>query len=506
MSNLKVKTARGSMFMASLSLVMRPISMALAIVLLRLLNPADFGLLALAMILFNTANLITDLGLRPAIVQTKHDIRKVAHYAFVLVMLASMAMTGLVILLAPPIASFLGGGEELIPILRWMAVYITVDGLWIVPEALLRRELRFKQLGLSQIPGELASTLIAIPLALMGFGVWSLVIGNISGQLLRSALLWAYYRPWIWLKPQKWEREIVTSLFRYGLPTMGGGALRYIQTQIDTWLVGRNFGTTSVGYYGRAYDLTTRLSDMLTSSIFGNVLFPSYAKMQDDRPRLARAYLKSTNMVFLMIVPLSVGLAITASLLVPVLLGPKWLPMIPIWQIFALYGLTRPISTNASPIFLAVGEPKRNLTASLLLLAIMVPAILLVMRPYGVAAVALVVSGAHLVTMLFNVFQVNQILPGTARKTFTQSLPFFAAGGVMALGVYLLTEPILTVLGGKNIASLLAVVLVGALIYIAMTLLLQRALVLELYELFVKALGIDRRWPRLVPQRLRTSK
>lgn len=108
--------------------------------------------------------------------------------------------------------------------------------------------------------------------------------------------------------------------------------------------------------------------------------------------------------------------------------------------------------------------------------------------------------------MLFNVFQVNQILPGTGRKTFVQSLPFLASGGVMALGVYLLSGPITAAFGGTNVLSLVAIIIVGALIYIAVTLLLQRPLVMELYELLVKALGIDRRWPRLVPQRLRTSK
>ncbi len=506
MSNLKVRTARGSMFMAGLSLGMRPISMLLAIILLRLLNPPDFGLIAMSMILLNTANLFTDLGMRPAIVQTKYDIHKVAHYAFVLVMLTSMAVTGIVMLLAAPLANFLGGGADLVPVLRTMALVVTADGLWIVPEALLRRDLRFKQLGLAQIPSELASTIIAIIFAVLGFGVWSLVIGNIAAEVIRAILTWGFYRPWIWLKPRKWESEIVRSLLNFGVPTMGSGVLRYFQTQIDTLIVGRSFGATPVGYYGKAYDLTTRLSDMLTSSIFGNVLFPSYAKLQDDKPRLARAYLKSTNMVLLMIVPMSVGLAIVAPILVPVLLGAKWLPMIPLWQIFALYGITRPISTNASPIFLAVGQPRRNISASLVLLAIMIPLIFLMMGPWGITGVALAVSLAHTVTMLFNVFQVNQILPGTGRKTFVQSLPFLASGGVMALGVYLLSGPITAAFGGTNVLSLVAIIIVGALIYIAVTLLLQRPLVMELYELLVKALGIDRRWPRLVPQRLRTSK
>ncbi len=489
--------------MTAISFGIRPISMLLAIWLARLLTPSDFGLVGLAMIVFNAANLFTDLGMRPTVVQTKEDINKVAHYAFVLVMAASIAFTVVSIIAAGPIARLLGGSEGLVAVIRWMAVYVAIDGLWIIPEALLRRDLRFKELGLSQLPGELASTIISIALALSGFGLWSLVIGNCAGQLLRSALLWWYYRPWIWLRPQKWDKEILRGMFKFGLPSMGNGLLRYSQAQIDTFVIGRQLGAFSVGIYNRALNLTGRLSDMLTTSIFGNVLFPSYAKIQDDRPRLARAYLKSSKMVFLMIVPVSVGLAITAPLLVPVLLGPQWTPMIVVWQIFSLYGLLRPIVSNAAPLFQAVGQPQRNLTSGLLLFAVKLPLILLLVGPFDVEGVAVAVTIATLIGMLFNVFQVNQILPGTAVKTFTQSLPFFLAGGLMALGVLLLQQPIIVLAGGENLLALGLIIFVAALIYIVAILIFQWALVLELYELLIKALGLDRRWPRLLPARLR---
>lgn len=480
--------------------------MILAIVLARLLVPEDFGLLALAMILVNAANYFTDLGMRPTVVQTREDINKVAHFAFVIVMTASVAFTILAALAAGPLARALGGDEQLIPVLRWMTLYITLDGLWVIPEALLRRRLKFKQLGLSQIPAELSATLIAIPLALAGFGVWSLVIGQLLGQVTRIALLWFFARPWFLLRPQKWDIRIIKGMFRYGLPSMGSGMTKYAQNQIDTLIVGRRLGPASVGIYSKAFQLTTRLADMLTTAVFGNVLFPSYAKMQDDKPRLSRAYLLSNKLVILIITPVAIGLAITAPLLVPVMLGPQWTPMIPIWQIFSLYGLTRPISTNAAPLFSAIGQPRRNLTASVVLISVMVPALLLLIGPYQATGAALAVGLANVVAMLFNVFQVNQVLPGTAWKTLVQSLPFFLAAGLMALGVVLLQRPIVQLAGGENIFALVAIIVIAAAIYLGIVLLIQRPLVIELTELAIKALGIDRRWPRLVPARLRHGK
>lgn len=501
MSNLKVRAARGGMYMAAMSFGLRPISMILAVILARLLAPADFGLLALAMIVFNMVNYFTDLGMRPTVVQTKEDINKVAHFAFVIVMAASIAFTMLIILLAQPLTTLLGGSPELVDILRWMSLYVTIDGLWIIPEALLRRDMRFKQLSLSHIPGELASSLIAIPLAIAGFGVWSLVIGHLAGKFLQVIIVWIFYRPWIWLRPQKWDRDIVRGMLRFGLPSMGSGLTKFFQNQIDTLIVGRQLGTTAVGLYNKAFTLTTRLSDMLTTSIFGNVLFPSYSRIQDDKPRMARAYLKSTSMVFLIIVPVSIGLAITAPLLVPVLLGPRWVPMIPVWQLFSLYGLTRPISTNSAPIFSASGQPRRNMTASLVLIAVMVPLILLLIDPYGITGAALAVSLANLVAMGFNVYQVNQILPGTGAKSLLQGVPFMIAGGIMALGVLLIQQPLINLAGGENILALILIIVVAALIYLAAILILQRALVVEIYTLLIQALGFDRRWPRLLPSR-----
>lgn len=176
------------------------------------------------------------------------------------------------------------------------------------------------------------------------------------------------------------------------------------------------------------------------------------------------------------------------------------------WQIFSLFGLTRPVSSNSAPIFLATGQPGRNLTASLVLLGTLVPLLLLLIEPYGAVGAAVAVSIASVIAMLFNVWQVNQILPGTAVKTFTQSLRFFLAGGLMGAVVWFTNDAIITLAGGENLLSLLLVILVAAAVYIGAILLLERALILELYELLIKALGLDKRWPRLLPAHLRSGK
>jgi O-antigen/teichoic acid export membrane protein len=505
MSNLKMKTVRGSMITAAALLGIRPITMIFDIILLRLLVPEVFGLIALGMILINMTNLFTDLGMRQAIVQTRHDIKKVTQYAFIIVITGSVLVNLLVILFAPPLARLLGGGQPLVPVIIALSFIITIDGLWVVPDGILRRNLRFKEMALAQFVSDLIGSLTSIILAYLGFGVWSLVIGSITGKSLRGLLLWFYARPWFWLRPQGWDREVAESVVRFGVPTTGSGMLRYFSTQWDTWFVGRTLGLTAVSFYSRAFDLTTRISDILTNTLFGQVLFPSYARLQDDRPRLARAYLKSTSLVLMLMVPVSLGLLVTAPLLVPVLLGDQWRPMIPVWQIFCVYGLTRPISTNSSPLFLAAGKPKNNVTASLVVIGVMVPLVVLLIGPYGILGAATGVVVAYTVAMFFNIYQAERLLPGSARKTLFQSLPFLLAGGLMSAAILLAWDAVIALTGDENALALILLIALGALTYLAVVLVVQRPLIVELYELTISALGLDRRWPRLAARRPRPT-
>ena len=194
-----MKTARGSMITAATLLGIRPITMIFDIILLRLLVPADFGLLAMAMILLNTTNLFTDMGMRQVVVQTRHDVKKVSQYAFIIVMVGSVLVNLLVIVFAGPLANLFGGGQPLVPIIIALSFIITIDGLWVVPDGLMRRNLRFKQLAMAQFISDLVGSITSIIFAYMGFGVWSLVIGSLTGKTLRGVMLWAYARPWSWL-------------------------------------------------------------------------------------------------------------------------------------------------------------------------------------------------------------------------------------------------------------------------------------------------------------------
>lgn len=487
--SLKVKTAQGSMLMGLSLLASRPITVAMGIVLLRLLSPEDFGTVALAMILVNSSNMFTDLSMRSAVIQSEEDIAKIAWYAFIIVNATSILAYILVYIFALPISQFLGGDASTVPVLRTLGLIIVLDGLWTIPEALMTRDMAFKQISWIKVVPEIAYGAVAIVLALMGFGVYSLVWGTLLAELLRVVFCWWKSTPRYYLRPQPWDWDLVRGLFRFALPATSSSMLWWVVRNVDDWYVSRSLGTAALGFYTKAYQTTSRLILLFTGTLFGSVLQPSYAKVQQQTDRLMRGYLKSTNMVMLIMAPISFGLAVLAHTIVLVLLGEKWLPMVVAWQVFSLYTLTKPISTNASPLFLAVGKPRYNLEGGVVLLVVMVPLMVLLMGPYGFVGVAIAVAVSHTIGMLYNVFRVNTLLPGSALKTLTGSLPFLAAGALMAVGVQMLRTPVYLLTGGENLFSLILLIGVGALIYLSLIVVLQRTFILELLELTNSALG-----------------
>jgi PST family polysaccharide transporter len=179
--------------------------------------------------------------------------------------------------------------------------------------------------------------------------------------------------------------------------------------------------------------------------------------------------------------------------------------MIPVWQLFCIYGLTRPISTNSSPLFLAVGKPRNNMIAALAVIVVMVPLVMLLAPRYGITGAAVGVVIAYSLAMVFNVYQVERILPGTARKTLLQALPFLLAGGLMSAAILGAEGIVVRLAGGENALSLIILIVLGALVYLAVVCLLQWPLMVELYELVITALRLDKRWPRLALHHPRTT-
>lgn len=470
------------MVMGVLTFALRPINLVATIVLARLLSPSDFGAVALAMVLLGTTNLFSGLGMGSAVIHSQAERGKVAFQAFIITVLTSTLLFVLTLVNAGWLAGVLGD-TEIAPVLAWLSLLILFNAWNIVPSALLKKDLLYGRVAYSSIGSQVTYTILAIILALLDFGIWSLVYAQLISALVGTVLDWILCPGWDWIKPKRIDWDLSRSLLRYGLNTTGGGLVGYFTTHWDDWLVGRQLGTAALGFYTKAFEFTNRLVTQLSGNIVGSVFFASFAQIQDNTERLSRAYLKSVRLISMMMFPIGLGILATGPLLVPVLLGDQWLPMIPALQVYALMVLTRPISANTSSIYMGVGKPGYALQAALVLSAIMVPLALLFL-PWGIVGVATAVVIADYFGLAYNLWRTNTILPGSARQSLRATLPILAIALIMFVAVQLLEGPIISWLGA-NLWSLLVLVGIGMAVYGLGAFLTQRPLLFEIIRLIL---------------------
>lgn len=481
MTSLKHQTFRGALFMGGSTITGRALSVVSGIVLARLLDPVQFGLISLCYIVLNVISLLAPLGLSTALVRYRGDRSRAAFQVFVSVMVTGSVSFLLVVFWRHDLARLLGN-PEVGDILPWMAILILLDMVGRAPEALLERELAFKRMSTIALSGEVVHAVVAIAMAAAGFGIWSLI----GAQLVRSAsgsfLCIIWYRSREWITPQPWDWSVMKELLRFGIRMVGSAAVTRFYLNVDNFVVGRELGAVALGFYGKAFSFTTSTVDNLNRTI-GTVLFPTYAKIQHDPQRLTQAYLKSLRMVSALTIPIASAFLVTAPVLVPSLLGVKWLPMVPVLQVLALMSVVKPISATAGSIFNALGKPGKNMSAGIVVSAVMLAGMFSLLR-FGTVGVAWAVVVAHVFGYFYNIYQMKKVLPGAARGMMPTVAPALAASVVMAGGMQLsrLLLPVPASDAG-GIAVLAVMVLAGAILYGAVLWFFQKPLILEVQSL-----------------------
>jgi len=472
--------------MGGATMFLRVVSIGASIVLARILDPGDFGVLAMAGIVLSTTSLFSGLGMNMAVIQRQEDRGALAYQGFVVTLISGVILQLVVVIGAPWFAPLLGS-NDVIPILRWMSFLILLGSLVSVPEGLLQKDLLFGRQSSAMVAAELLNLGLSIVLAVMGFGVWALVFGPVAKAFLYLLLVWILCPGWDWLIPKPWNRRLMRDMLSYGSKTTGGGLVSFFYSIIDNLLVGKFMGKIALGFYAKAYDFSLRTVDGIINFV-GVVLFPSYAQLQEDKDRLARAFFKSLRFLSFFTIPIALGMFIVAPEMITILLGQKWVPMIAAFQILTFVGLVKPLSGTTGALFASTGHPGYNLRAGILLVIVMVPLIFLSLNlGLGIQGVAVAVLAAHVVGFGFNMFQVHLLLPGKAKEMVVALIPALSCGIAMVTAVFFVKEPLFAFAGGRQtLATLCAMIAVGAVVYTVPLIFIQRPLVWEVASLAFK--------------------
>jgi lipopolysaccharide exporter len=459
----------------ALGLGFRQIGSLLAIfVLARLLEPADFGLVALSLTVLLYVEQIQETGVGQALIYRRGDIRAAAASALAFTVLMSVLLYGAAFAIAPLAARFLRA-PELIDVLRVMALALVFRGLGVVPGAILERSHDFRSRTVAEIVAGFAQIGVFIGLAFAGAGVWSLVFGHLTGAALLAALYWLRV-PW---RPslRHASRGILVELTRYGRFIGASNILAVASNTIDNIVVSRVLGTASVGFYAVAY----RLADFPNSvigHIVGRPMFPVYAMLQDDVDSIRHAYVRNLQRVALVAVPVSVGLAIAAEPIVLALLGEKWLAAVPPLRILAIYALIKSFGATAVEALKGIGAPEWSLVSGLTYLAVVIPALVVLTRGFGLAGAAtsmlLAVTAAALPAGAVTARKV-QLSAGDLARSLAPSL---LCSGLLAATLAALLPQAESM---RPAAALALLVSVGFAVYVAATAVFARGVVVPIW-------------------------
>ena len=356
MSKLTMTTLKGLLWSFAGTGSNAVIQLGVIVVLARLLTPKDFGLVAAALVIVNFAAIFTQLGVGPAIVQRPRLETSHLRVAFTVSCLLGVAFTVVTALLAGVISGFFGM-PELKLVIQIMSGTFLLKSIAVVPDSLMRRELQFRQLAIIEIfTLGFGFGTVGIVLALIGCGVWSLVIAYMAQYALTSLIL-LLVKPHA--KAPSLDLSALGELLKFGGGLTITHVCNYMAVQGDNLVIGRSLGADALGIYGRAYQFMAAPA-MLVGQVLDNVLFPAMAKVQEQPERLGIVYRRGVSFIASVTLPLSVVIVILAPEIIDVLLGAGWEQVVLPFQVLAIGTMFRTSYKMSDSLSRATGAVYRQ--------------------------------------------------------------------------------------------------------------------------------------------------
>lgn len=331
MANLKQKTLSGISWNAFSSIINQISGYVISILLARLLDPSDFGLMALVVVVIGFGKLLKDIGLGEALIQ-KLDITEEQRSSIFWMNIGLGFLLGAITIVFAPMLARSFEEPKLELLLQVASLNFVVTSLVSTHSALLRKKLAFKEVAIVNMLATIIAGVAAVILAFGGAGVWALVLKSLIASFVSLLVVWHFYR---WIPKFTFNWKEVKSFLKFGLNLAGSKIFAYWTRQLDNVLVGKYMGSASLGYYSIAYKFLLKPLSAIKVQI-SNVLFPVMSKVGKDFPRQQNLYLKATSALCLVMFPISIGLFYVSEDFVLLLLGKKWESIIPLMKVFSL--------------------------------------------------------------------------------------------------------------------------------------------------------------------------
>ena len=452
-NELKKKAIKGVSWNALSSIINQTSIFIFGILMARLLAPSDFGLVGMVVVITGFANILQDMGFNIALIQKK-DVNQ-DHYSSVFwfnICLGLFLMI-LLIIFTPAVAKFYGE-PELNKIMPIMTLGYLINACSMVHFARLKKSLRFKQISKARILSGIVSGVVGVSLALIGYGVWALVIQNLTAVSILCIFYWSQNK---WKPDFTIKKKALADLYKFSIYMFGSKSLQYWVKKFDNLLIGKFLGAQELGFYSKSYRFLFAPSKAIKSNI-SSVAISAFSIIQDDKELITKSTKLLTKLSAFIIFPIMIPVAFFSEDFVLGLLGEKWAPMVPMLSIFALSSLFVSILFPGS-VYIALGRTDLQFKVNLFSKFITVVVVVLALKK-GILAIAIAAAIGISFDWILQMFIAGRLINLNLIQLFKPVIPFFLFASILSFSVYFVFNKY-DIIANHSIAFIAQMIIVG---------------------------------------------
>ena len=464
MDSSKQKVAGGLFWSYGERIMAQLVSLIVSIVLARLLDPENYGVISIVMIFITLCDAIVTGGFGNSIVQKKDADELDVNTMLICSVATSFFLYVILFLAAPFIADFYQM-EIIRPILRVLGLRLLISGVNSIQRAWIQKRMLFKRFFISTSFGTIISAVVGISMAYMGAGAWALVGQYLTNSFIDTVVLFITND---WRPKLQFSFDRAKQMLSYGWKVLLTTVVYTVEGDLRSLIVGIQFGSADLAYYDQGKKFPNLLVSNINTSI-SNVMFPVLSKNQDNRERMKAICRRSIKTSTYLLAPLLLGLIAVSNEFVRVILSDKWLPCVPFLQILTLVYLVRPLTTTDQQAIMSTG--RSDLTLRIMIAVNVTDVILLLIAVFAMKSVIMIAVGALLtevVSMALFMKYVKKCIGYTYLEQLSDIAPSLLLAISMGVIVYLVGK-----INVNVIIVLFLQVVVGAGYYLAMSCILH---------------------------------
>lgn len=408
------------------------IQTVVSIVIARILSPSDYGVVAMMTVFISIASIFINSGFNMALVQRKNADRGDYNTALIINICIGLFFYTILFFASPAIASFYNE-PSITSTLRVLALVLPLGAISSIQTAIATREMRFKVMMMANLIGGVISGAIGITLALLGYGVWALIVQQLTSVVCITITM-AFILPFKF--ELRYKAEGARAMFAFGWKLLVAGLINQIYNELNSLIIGKKYLSSDLAFYNKGKSFPSVVTTGIDGAV-STVSFAALSRKQEDRGYMISLMQKTLIANSYLLFFALCLLAMSAEALTSVLLTDKWLPMVPYLQICCFTFAFHPMASLDMQAIAAIGRSDLRLKLEFIKKPIGI-LLLIVAVPYGPIAIALSAAATSIISLLVGAIACEKTIGYSVGKHFIDILPIILVSSGTCVVMYVL--------------------------------------------------------------------